>query len=210
MAANGQPGDAALFSPPMTIEDNRLATQIYVSWADAFTPAELDAIEAYGDSLPPDQAVVLARTRDGEVQDNIRITQTAWIRQVPEIQWLYDRMQAVTRKINDASYKYDLRGFSEEFQYTVYRDAEGGHYDWHVDHGPLPVQRKLSLSVQLSHGDSYEGCDLQFVGGSKTETAPRARGTVVAFPSYTLHRVTPITSGVRKSLVVWTTGPNFR
>ena len=207
---HGQAGVAALFSPPMSIEENRLATQTYVAWADAFTPAELDAITAYGDSLPPDQAVVLARTRAGEVQDNIRITQTAWIRQVPQTKWLYDRMQALTRTINAASYNYDLRGFSEEFQYTVYHDAEGGHYDWHVDHGPFAVQRKLSLSVQLSAGDSYEGCDLQFVAGAKTETAPRGRGTAIAFPSYALHRVTPITSGVRKSLVAWATGPNFR
>jgi len=74
----------------------------------------------------------------------------------------------------------------------------------------MKVQRKLSLSVQLSHGHDYEGCDLQFVGGNKTETGPRERGTVIAFPSYVLHRVTPIVSGTRKALVVWTTGPNFR
>jgi PKHD-type hydroxylase len=38
----------------------------------------------------------------------------------------------------------------------------------------------------------------------------RARGTVIAFPSYVLHRVTPIIAGTRKSLVVWITGPKFR
>jgi hypothetical protein len=39
---------------------------------------------------------------------------------------------------------------------------------------------------------------------------PRERGTVIAFPSCVLHRVTPITAGTRKSLVVWITGPKFR
>jgi PKHD-type hydroxylase len=202
---------APYFRAPMsTQEDNRLATQTFTAWADAFTPAEIDAIVAYGDSLSPEQAVVLAETPDGEVQGKIRITQTAWLPQNPDTRWIYDRMQAVARQLNDASYRYDLRGFSENFQYTVYRGSEGGHYDWHVDQGPMKVQRKLSLSVQLSHGHDYEGCDLQFVGGNKTETGPRERGTVIAFPSYVLHRVTPIVSGVRKSLVVWTTGPNFR
>ena len=191
-------------------EDNALATQTFTAWADAFTPAELDAIEAYGDSLAPDQAVVLAETPAGEIQNRIRITQTAWLAQNAATKWIYDRVQAVVRKLNDASYRYDLRGFSENFQYTVYRDTEGGHYDWHVDQGPLAVQRKLSVSVQLSHGHAYEGCDLQFVAGNKTETGPRERGTVIAFPSYVLHRVTPIVSGTRKALVVWTTGPNFR
>jgi PKHD-type hydroxylase len=199
------------FRAAMSIQDeNRLATQTFTAWADAFTPAELDAIEAYGDSLAPEQAVVLAETVEGERQAKIRITQTAWLPQNPDTKWIYDRVQAVIRSLNDASYKYDLRGFSENFQYTVYRDSEGGHYDWHVDQGPLAVQRKLSVSVQLSHGHDYEGCDLQFVGGNKTETGPRERGTVIAFPSYVLHRVTPIVSGTRKALVVWTTGPNFR
>ncbi len=127
-----------------------------------------------------------------------------------QTRWFYERMQGAVQSLNAGSYKYDLRGFSENFQYTVYRDFEGGHYDWHVDHGPLPVQRKLSVSLQLSAADSYQGCDLQFVAGVRTETAPRGRGTIIAFPSYVLHRVTPITSGVRKAVVAWTTGPNFR
>ncbi len=59
----------------MSIEENRLATQIYTAWADAFTPAELDAIEAYGDSLPPEQAVVLLKTQEGEQQGQVRVTQ---------------------------------------------------------------------------------------------------------------------------------------
>ncbi len=193
-----------------TQEDNGLATQTFTAWADAFTPAELDAIEACGDALAADQAVLLADTPQGERAAKIRITQTSWLAPNPDTQWIYDRMQAVIRRLNDASYRYDLRGFSDNFQYTVYSDSEGGHYDWHVDHGPLDVQRKLSVSVQLSDGDSYEGCDLQFHAGNKTETGPRERGSVIAFPSYVLHRVTPIVSGTRKALVVWTTGPNFR
>jgi len=70
--------------------------------------------------------------------------------------------------------------------------------------------RKLSLSVQLSDPAQYEGCDLEFHGGNRTETAPRDRGAVIAFPSYVLHRVTPCTKGTRKALVAWTTGPQFK
>jgi PKHD-type hydroxylase len=46
--------------------------------------------------------------------------------------------------------------------------------------------------------------------GAGPTCAHRARGTLVAFPSYLLHRVTPITSGTRKSLVAWVSGPVFR
>ena len=171
-----------------------------------FTPAELDTIERYGDSLHQQQATLAS----GSIAANLRITQTAALTFKPEIKWLYDRMQGIIRTLNAQSYKYELNGFSEAFQYTVYHGDEGGHYGWHVDHGPFEVQRKLSVSVQLSDGADYDGCDLQFMAGQQLQLAPRDRGAVVAFPSYVLHRVTPITRGVRKALVAWVTGPNFR
>jgi len=193
-------------------EETRLSTLTFTAWADAFTPAEVDRIVAYGDSLMPER-VQLAGTAPGDMiaaADRLRITHTAWIERNVDTRWLFDRMQGVAQSLNDQTYQYDLRGFSENFQYTVYHGSEGGHYDWHVDHGPLAVPRKLSMSVQLSDPSDYQGCDLQFCAGGDIEIAPRTRGTVVAFPSYVLHRVTPVISGTRRSLVVWTTGPKFR
>lgn len=193
-------------------EETRLSTLTFTAWADAFTPAEVDAIVAYGDSLMPER-LQLAGTAPGEktvAADRLRITRTAWIERNADTQWLFDRMQGVAQSLNEQTYQYDLRGFSENFQYTVYHGSEGGHYDWHVDHGPLAVPRKLSMTVQLSNPSDYQGCDLQFCAGGNIESAPRERGTVVAFPSYVLHRVSPVVSGTRKSLVVWTTGPKFR
>ena len=191
-------------------EQNRLSAQTFTAWADAFSPAELDRIVAHGDALAKEKAILVMGGAEHEVVDSIRVTQTAWIRRNDETAWLYERMQQTIRELNAQGWKYALSDFSEAFQYTVYRGEEGGHYDWHVDHGPLPVQRKLSISVQLSDSDSYEGCDLQFMAGNKMQIAPRDRGAIIAFPSYVLHRVTPITRGVRKALVAWVTGPNFR
>jgi PKHD-type hydroxylase len=191
-------------------EENRLSTLPYTAWADAFTPDELDRIEAHGDRLAREKATLFGVSDQTAEYDKIRITQTAWLEPNAETKWFYDRMQGVIRAMNDQTYQFELRGFSENFQYTVYRDNEGGHYDWHVDHGPLHVQRKLSISLQLTDPATYEGCDLQFCAGSRTDTAPKERGTIIAFPSYVLHRVTPIVSGTRKSVVVWTTGPKFR
>ena len=193
-------------------EENRLAMLTFNAWADAFTPAEIDRIVADGDSLMPER-VQLAGTAPGDhvaAAERLRITHTAWIDRNPDTLWLCARMQAVAQSLNDQTYQYDLRGFSENFQYTVYHGNEGGHYDWHVDHGPLPAPRKLSMTVQLTDPSQYQGCNLEFCAGGNVEIAPRDRGTVVAFRSYVLHRVTPITAGVRKSLVVWTTGPKFR
>jgi PKHD-type hydroxylase len=186
-------------------------TATFAVWANAFSPEELDGIEAYGDRLVADEATVAAGWSEGQVRGDIRITRTSWLTPSPETRWIYDRMQRVVRTLNDRVYQFDLSGFSENIQYTVYDGSEGGHFDWHVDQGyVLKTRRKLSISVQLSDSSRYEGCDLQFYGGNKTETAPRDRGSVIAFPSYLLHRVTPCTAGTRKAIVAWITGPQFR
>ena len=191
-------------------EETRLSTLTFTAWADAFSREEIDRIVAYGDSLMPERLQLMGADRKPQAADRLRITHTAWIEPNADTKLLFDRMQGVAQSLNDQTYQYDLRGFSENFQYTVYHGSEGGHYDWHVDHGPLAVPRKLSMTVQLTDPSEYQGCELQFCAGGDIEIAPRERGTVVAFPSYVLHRVTPVISGTRRSLVVWTTGPKFR
>lgn len=185
-------------------------TSTFISWANAFSPAELSMIESYGDRLAVEKATLLSDTPEGLVRGEIRVTRTAWMTPGAESKWIYDRIQGAVRSLNDRVYQFALSGFSENLQYTVYHGTEGGHYDWHVDHGPLSTRRKLSISVQLSDPSQYEGCDLQFYAGNKIETAPRERGTVIAFPSYVLHRVTSCTKGTRKAIVAWTTGPQFQ
>jgi PKHD-type hydroxylase len=119
-------------------------------------------------------------------------------------------MAFITRKINSIFYRFDLYGFMEDMQYTVYASG-GDHYDWHIDAGSRTTcPRKLSLSLQLSDPSEYEGGKLEFMNGKDVKVADRDRGLVVAFPAYRLHRVTPVTKGLRKSIVVWTTGPQFR
>ena len=39
-------------------------------------------------------------------------------------------MQAIIRKVNRQVCKFDLSGFAETFQYTVYHGSEGGHFNW--------------------------------------------------------------------------------
>jgi len=180
-----------------------------VIWKDLFTAKELDAIVAHGDALMPMRAEIVGRQII--VSHGTRITRVAWMERKPEIAWLYARLEEIVLAINREFYSFDLYGLVEAFQYTVYDDKEGGHYDWHVDLGGHDVQpRKISMSLQLTDSSEYQGCDLVLQAGSGHQTAERARGTLIAFPSYVLHRVTPIESGVRKSLVIWVSGPDFR
>jgi PKHD-type hydroxylase len=182
-----------------------------VVWENLFTPAELDAVERYADSLVQEKAELQAK---GTGRDSIRVTRVAWLMRDAQTESFYSRMEEVVLRINAQFFRYDLSGVVT-FQYAVYDGSEGGHFDWHKDYGrdygaAGQEPRKLSLSIQLSDGANYQGCNLEVRGGNETDIAPRTRGAVVAFPSYVLHRVTPITSGVRKSLVVWAVGPEFK
>lgn len=104
---------------------------------------------------------------------------------------------------------------SEPVQHAVY--GVNDHYGWHVDTFPQAgTTRKLSATVQLDDGDTYVGGDLQLrhPGTADLSLVPlppsaRARGTVLVFPSFLLHRVTPVTAGQRRSLVAWVRGPRF-
>jgi PKHD-type hydroxylase len=179
----------------------------FILWNDAFTPGELDAIETYGDRMVHQKAEIAVRSAN---DDLIRITRIAWLERNAETAALYARVQEVVSRLNSEIYRFDVTDL-EDIQYSVYDGVEGGHYGWHLDHGPHNAKpRKLSMSIQLTDPSKYEGCDLQFQVSDKIGVAPRDRGAIIAFPSFVLHRVTPITAGVRKALVVWATGPEFR
>ena len=174
---------------------------------DAFSPSELEMIEQYGDRLPLEKAGLQI---PGPRDDSIRITRTARIAPTGETRALFDRLAQLVQRLNQENYQFDVRGL-ENLQYSVYHGAEGGHYDWHFDYGPEnPTPRKLSLTLQLTDPAQYEGGDLQFQLSGQLAVAPRRRGALICFPSFVLHRVTPISSGTRKALVAWATGPDFR
>jgi len=179
-----------------------------VIWKDLFTAQELDAIEACGDGLIPMQAEIAGRKQNA---DHMRITKVAWMERNPQTAWLYARLEEAVLQLNAEFYKFDLFGLNESFQYTVYDGVDGGHYNWHVDIGATDYEpRKISLSLQLTDPSCYRGCNLVLEAGDGPYVAEKARGTLIAFPSYVLHRVTPIESGIRKSLVIWVSGPEFR
>lgn len=182
-----------------------------VVWENFFASAELDAIEKHGDRLTLEAAGLVARNSG---RDSIRVTKVAWFERNAETEGFYARVEEIVLRLNAQFFRYDLSGLVS-FQYALYDGTEGGHFDWHKDYGkdyaaPDQEPRKLSLSIQLSDPGAYQGGDLEVRAGNTVDVAPKTRGTVIAFPSYVLHRVTPITSGARKSLVVWAVGPEFK
>jgi len=85
------------------------------------------------------------------------------------------------------------------------------------NHNMIGKVRKLSMTINLSEPGSYEGGNLKFDFGPHSEkkrffecTEIRPQGSIIVFPSYIYHQVTPITSGTRYSLVMWTLGKPFK
>ena len=182
-----------------------------VAWQGLFSDAELDAIIRIGDGLALEKAELSAGAASTE---NIRSTLVAWVERNAETDRVYRRMEEAVLALNARFFRFDLSGLAK-FQYALYGGPEGGHFDWHKDYGrdpsdPAREPRKLTLSLQLSDPSDYEGCELQVRGGNRIDTAPKARGTVIAFPANVLHQVTPIRAGTRRALVVWAVGPEFR
>lgn len=132
------------------------------------------------------------------------------------IAWLFERVRDKVIWANDNYYHLDLHGLWQQINYLQYDAAktEGevpGHYDWHQDYGGAESsQRKLSLVIQLADPEEYDGCRLELHTERAFDPGVIAQGSMIVFPSWCVHRVTPITRGQRRSLVSWVSGPPLR
>jgi PKHD-type hydroxylase len=151
--------------------------------------------------------------------------------------WIGGFLWHYIMKANRENFLYDLTNIDGEFmQYTVYN--EGCYYKWHTDTDistwrtpqtldkgeeikknhvddflaqSVEQTRKLSGVLQLSDPEDYEGGSVQIMGGGgNTYFLPKRKGTLAFFDSRSMHRVQPIKSGERRSLVFWVNGPRWR
>jgi PKHD-type hydroxylase len=184
-----------------------LATRGIGTWTDAFTHAQLNHINHYCDKLPLEEGL----TGGGQEKRSCKV---AWLPYDDDTKFIYDIVGSVLANLNNQFFRFDLTGMHEPIQYSVYK--EGEHYAaWHTDATQTEVNqnswaRKLSFSMQLSRPEEYTGGSMSIKAGTGTFTARKEYGDIVVFPSYVLHRVNPVKTGVRKSLVVWSGGPPFR
>ncbi|MFT6502242.1 MAG: PKHD-type hydroxylase [Crocinitomicaceae bacterium] len=178
----------------------------FIYYEGMILPHEIDKIRNFWDDEK-----TLKATVDGDkvYRDELRKSSVMFIDNTPENDWLYSRLAGMAIKTNNERYWFDLLGFHQELQLTRY--SEGDFFNWHLDFGAGEISaRKLSMTIQLSDSDEYEGGDLQFMINEKIVTAPRKKGTLIIFPSFIIHRVTEITKGTRQSIVGWVSGPPFR
>lgn len=145
---------------------------------------------------------------DASLLPEVRRSKVYWLPKTDEFIEIYKIIHKLVGQANSDFFNFKLGEIREKLQYTVYSENDQGHYDWHLDMGPGNGRRKLSVVCQLSDPSEYEGGELQINNG-QIRTVEKDKGTVIIFPSYLLHRVTPVTKGTRKSLVLWIEGPAF-
>lgn len=111
---------------------------------------------------------------------------------------------------NSAGWGFLLNG-QEDTQLSRYKSENKGHYDWHMDAFPPKdgVQRKLSCVILLNVPSEFEGGELQ-LKTSEGENLLTKQGSIIVFPSFMEHKVTPVTKGVRYTAVTWAIGPSFK
>jgi len=178
----------------------------YYFYTNVFSDQELSEIIKLGEKNGLRAAVTGINT----TATTYRTSDISWIDETEQSSWVYKKITDLAIDANSKMWNFDIWGFQDSLQYTTYDAKNEGHYDWHADCGPNMSNRKLSVVLQLTDPSEYTGGDLQLNLGDRISSVNKGKGIIAFFPSFILHRVSPLTSGHRRSLVTWLCGANFR
>jgi PKHD-type hydroxylase len=189
-------------------------------WPAELPPELCALIIGFGDRLTAVKATVTdERAKSGKrLDEDLRRTDVGFW---DETHWINGLLAHYALLANRETWNLDL-SLMPGVQYAIY--TQKSFFSWHIDELPKPfgplaparwigLNRKLSVIVNLSDPDAYEGGDVQLrdrLGNPMENPGIRSRGTVLVFPSNVAHTVTPVTAGVRNSLVGWYLGPSLR
>ena len=189
---------------PITPELKRI--EPYSWWEGAFNKEELDWLQQKAK-----EADQQAQVGGDEAATNLEIRRTKlnWLHNDEDNEIIFERLGHIVSNLNANYYGFDIMGFGEPLQLANYHENKQGMYTWHQDFGQ-GVSRKLSLVLQLSEPDEYEGGELQLLCKKEPISIQKQRGLITVFPSWTLHQVTPVIKGSRQSLVAWVSGAPFK
>jgi PKHD-type hydroxylase len=183
----------------------------WVTCENVLSDEEVALILTYGMQLKPERGIVKENNTQEFKEMPLRCSEIAWVFPKPETEWLYKKLNNIILEVNAHHFNFNLLGL-QALQFSSYKFDELGHYGKHADTSPtdlLRFNRKLSFSIQLSGADEYEGGDLFIHAATQSDLASKNKGSITFFPSNKIHEVTPVTSGVRHSLVGWVVGPEF-
>lgn len=191
----------------------KYVTHHHICVNDVFNKDELEKIIEISTKI----SLVDGVTNDGIIGP--RVSKINHQRPNESNQWIFDKLNQLIMHFNWDSFGYDISGY-EFYQYAEYRMEDAGHYDYHVDimfngdnlQSIYGIEtRKLSMTLLLNEpGVDFEGGEFYVNLSDDGSAVDLKAGTAILFPSWLMHKVAPVTKGVRKSLVVWVIGPKFR
>ena len=210
----------------------------YWYFKGVLTPKFCDEVIHYANAQKETMAITGGYGRDRDLNQNPlnkqevldlkrkRNSDLVWLNDT----WIYKELHPYVHEANRAAgwnFEWDR---SESCQFTKYKLNQ--YYDWHCDSWDKPYDkpdtpehgkiRKLSMTCQLTDGSEYQGGELEFDFRNydphmRDELKHRVqckeilpKGSIIVFPSFVWHRVKPVTSGTRYSLVVWHLGQPFK
>ena len=169
-----------------------------------FTPKLCQEIIDLSKTFPQEKGTVFEDAQKGKRKATI-----GWL-PFNKMQPMYDDINNFIQKTNRTHFGFGDIQIREEAQVTEY--LKGDFYDWHMDTGVdmsiEPPVRKLSMTLLLNDPSEFEGGELQIAGVNNQKLMKQGHATI--FASFLQHTVTPITRGVRRSLVMWFGGEPFK
>ena len=182
-----------------------------VSADNIFPKAAVDYLNQLADAQQAEAGGIVRSDASPALSEHVRRSEITWVDDTPASRPIFGLIAQFVSQANDQVFHLELSGFSEPFQIATYRATDQGFYGWHLDIGAGRLaNRKLSLIVPLTDPSQYEGGQLELFFDHQPTAIDLPLGRIVAFPSYVLHRVTPVTRGVRRTLAIWVSGPPFR
>ena len=171
-------------------------------------------------NFPEDLIKDIIRKKDAELQDSSVNDASGLTKRNSSVSWIKDRTicQRVFSVIKDKAGDFSNLHLDniEPLQYSEYDTSQ--EYGWHQDLNNKPYEdgriRKISFSIFLN--SNFEGgeFDLEIHGPDAKPRYisewKRSNENCVIFNSDMWHRVRPVKSGVRKSIVGWLLGPTIR
>lgn len=188
------------------------ASRITYPWCfkhELFNRQECKKIISYCGSLEKLEAGV-GNLDKKRVNKEVRISDISWVEYNNDSKWFYNKLAIAIDELNQTYYNFDLTGF-RNLQFTEYDSKKSSKYDWHMDmflgKDIEHLTRKLSATLLLN--DNF--ADGQFEFYNYDDDQPKmSAGSLIIFPSFMVHRVKPVTEGIRNSLVCWCVGPKFK
>lgn len=181
----------------------------FAHWDQAFNEEEVEKIRQTEELQTFQKGVVGNNALKDENLKEIRDSAVFFMTHDDNTNWLYQKVSNMIGTANKDHFLYNVNDFGP-MQYTKYKPD--GHYTWHWDvyFGYHNQQRKISVVIMLNDPEDYEGGEFEIVHNGNLDdivSIKPKKGDALFFASWMPHRVKPVISGERNTLVTWVTGP---